>query len=131
MTAFISGIPEALTFVVLLAAAVGAVYTLWRQVIKPTLQFAAKVNSGMDALLGYPEVLDPGSGDQLKAATPPMAQRVAALEDAFNRILDLQESQLGLVERLTSLEQWKSAHTAESIQWRQEHNLLHNITTHQ
>lgn len=91
-----------LEVVALAGAAVGASLTVYRFVIRPVLAWGHKVNSGMDTLLGYPPVLDPGSGRVLKAATPALAQRVEAVEEATLLLAQV-------LARLEALETWRES----------------------
>lgn len=118
------------------AAFVTAIGVIWKMVCKPILVWGKRVNNGMDSLLGYGPVTDPGTGKQLQAPTPPMAQRVADLEDAVTRMIDLQEKQQGFNERLLELELWRKEHMQfsedkwkemqqDQIEWRKEHEAMH------
>lgn len=97
--------------VVLLGSGVTALGVLWKFVIKPVARFTKRINSGMDTLLGYPEVTDPGSGTVLKAPTPPLAHRVEKVEQA---VLLLTETN----ERILKLEQLHKEHVAWSEGWK-------------
>lgn len=120
MWSWISGLPGALEYLVLIASAVVAVITIYKFAVKPVLAWGKKVNSGMDTLLGYPAVTDPGSGKELKPPTPALALRVDSLEDAMHRLLDLQEGQVGFNARLLELELWRKEHAEWSEQWVKE-----------
>lgn len=139
MLSLIPYVPALLEFIILLAAAVAGFITLKKTVYNPLREFSNKVNSGMDTLLGYPAVLDPGSGKELKAPTPPLALRVDSLEEAMNRLLDLQEKQIGFSERLLDLENWRKEHMQWSeatikqvqentISWQKEHEVVHLLS---
>lgn len=139
MLDLITQVPGWMELVILLAAFIGAVIAIKKTVYNPIKQFNAKVNAGMDTLLGYPAVHDPGSGRQLKAATPALALRVETLEDAMHKLIDNQERLLSVTERLQSLEEWrinhiqwseemvKEVHEA-SQQWQKEHEAMHLLS---
>lgn len=76
-----SGVPPVLELAVLVASAVAALFALYKTVYTPIRHHFNRVNAGMDTLLGYPAVKDPGSGREIQAATPPLAARVYDLEE--------------------------------------------------
>ena len=139
MLSLIPHVPAFLEFIILLAAAVGGFIALKKSVYNPIKKFSNRVNSGMDTLLGYPAVHDPGSGKELKPPTPPLALRVDTLEEAMNRLLALQEKQVGFNERLLNLEQWRKEHQEfseakwqsvhdENVTWQKEHEAVHLLS---
>lgn len=118
------------------AAALAAFMLIRKVIIKPVMAFVNRINSGMDTLLGYGAVLDPGSGKQLKPPTPALALRVDTLEEAMNRLIDQQEKMLDINGRLLELEQWRKDHEVWSeeqmrqlheadIAWKKEHEAMH------
>lgn len=133
---WITNVPPFFEFVILLAGFIAAVLAIYKTVVKPARKFLKRWDSAMDTLVGYPAVLDPGTGKELQPPTPPMAQRVATLEDAMTKLLDLQERQMGFNERLLELELWRKEHmqwsegTVREIQeaniaWQKEHETMH------
>jgi hypothetical protein len=84
----LSGLPAWLELIVLLGAALGAVITIKKYVWTPIKAFNTKINRGMDTLLGYSPVLDPATGREIQAATPPLANRVYELEKANSQIAE-------------------------------------------
>lgn len=98
------GVPWALELLVLLSAAVGALFALHRTVYLPTKRHFARVNAGMDTLLGYPAVKDPGSGREIQPATPPLAARVYDLEQANMKMADAMTLLADNQQRILALE---------------------------
>ena len=126
-------------FLVAFAAALAAFLLIRKVVIKPVMAFVNRIYSGMDTLLGYPAVMDPGSGKELKPPTPALALRVDTLEEAMNKLIDQQEKMLGINERLLNLEAWRKEHAEWSEQWvreiqdtnttwQKEHEALHLLS---
>lgn len=81
-------VPATLEFIALLAGAVTAFFVLKKAVYEPIKRHFDRVNAGMETLLGYDEVKDPGSGRVIQAATPPLALRVYDLEQTNKAIAD-------------------------------------------
>jgi hypothetical protein len=150
--AFFSGAPAWLELIVLLGAALGALVTIKKYVWKPIKEFNTKVNRGMDTLLGYAPVLDPATGREIQAQTPPLANRVYGLEVAHAKIADALETFAKTHETVVDLQQrweerevigmqiiqewtdWRDMHEkeaqqrearlAEWDQWRQEQTMM-------
>ena len=59
---------------------------VYKYVWKPVKAFHQKVSRGMDTLLGYGAVVDPATGRVIQADTPPLANRVYDLEEAFKQV---------------------------------------------
>lgn len=139
--AWVPHVPAGLELLVLLAAAVAALFAINKAVIKPLRTAWKKWNAAVDSLVGgHDAVLDPDNPDNvLKPATKPLTQRVAGLEDAMNKLLDMQEKQLGINERLLSLEEWRKNHETwseeivqnlqtEMLTWQKEHEAMHLLS---
>jgi hypothetical protein len=150
--AFLSGLPAWLELIVLLGAALGAVVTIKKYVWKPIRRFNTKINRGMDTLLGYSPVLDPATGREIQAATPPLANRVYELEKANSKIAEALETLANTQKAVVRLEEawnhreaaglqivqewtdWRDMHEKEAQQreerlaewdaWRQEQNIM-------
>lgn len=84
-------VPAALEIFLLVVTAAGAAWALWLGVYKPVRRHMTRVNAGMDTLLGYPAVQDPGSGREIQPATPPLAARVYDLEETNKKMADALE----------------------------------------
>jgi hypothetical protein len=124
----IGNLPAGLEFIVLLAAAVTGVYTLHKYVWKPIRAFNTKINRGMDTLLGYSPVLDPATGREIQAATPPLANRVYELEKANSQIAEALQTLAKTQKAVVRLEEaWNKRETAgmqiiqEWTDWREHH----------
>ncbi|WP_156718158.1 hypothetical protein [Nocardioides sp. Leaf307] len=139
MLNFLSGVPVIGEIIVAIAAAVAAFLLIRKVVILPAITFLKRVNGGMDTLLGYEAVLDPGSGKQLKEATPPLALRVDTLEEALTVLVENQSKMITVHERITALEEWRMKHVTWSedvlkdvqqtnIDWQKEHEALHLLS---
>lgn len=128
MLDWFDGIPPALEGVCLVAAAVAAVIALYRTVYCPIRRHFRRVNAGMDTLLGYPEVTDPGSGRVIQDATPPLALRVYDLEQTNSKMADALATLALNQQRLTKLEAaWEERErlgrqiVEEWMEWRTAH----------
>ena len=145
-------LPKWLNLIIMLGGAAAVIFGLWKSVIKPAKGLYNKVNSGMDTLLGYPPVLDPGSGKELKPATPALALRVDNLEEAQTSIAQAVASMAHTNELVMELQKrwderdkvgtqivkewtdWRNAHELEAQKreerlaewevWRQEQNMM-------
>ena len=140
---WIAHVPPVLEFIVLFAAAFGALFSLNKWIVKPVRKYFAKVGSASDTLLGYDEIIDGPTGRVLQEATPPLANRVWNLEQAqvktadalekiaaaIERLGEMDKRILSLAERLESHERWShekwEAHEQFTNEWIQEHNTLH------
>jgi hypothetical protein len=87
----IEGLPIYLDLIILLGGAGTVVATFYRFVLLPSRRHFNRVNAGMDTLLGYPAVKDPGSGREIQPATPPLAARVYDLEATNAKMADALE----------------------------------------
>lgn len=113
---WISHVPPVLEFIILVAAAVAALFALHKTVLKPLKKVYNKWDKAMDLLVGYPAIHD-RNGKELKPPTPPLAHRVDALEEAMHRLIDINESMLSINERVLALEEWQKVHAEWSEQW--------------
>ena len=84
-------VPPMLELFLLAVTAGGTAWALWLGVYKPIRGHMTRVNAGMDTLLGYPAVKDPGSGREIQPATPPLAARVYDLEETNKKMADALE----------------------------------------
>lgn len=89
---------------------IGAVSPFIRKAIKRTRELNAKLEAGMDSLLGYGPVLDPATGTVLKQATPSMAVRVDTIEDAIKTMAETQLVMAELTVRMNHMEEWRGQH---------------------
>lgn len=138
-------LPDVLQFVVLLAAAITAVTIFHKYVGSPLLKWFRKLDAGVDSILGYGPVLDPGTGAVIQEETEPLAVRVRRLEDAhvtaaeaLRQIAQNQGMLLNFDERLLSLNErveqadsefraWVREHEAFSRQWVMAHEDAHGM----
>lgn len=128
MLNFIPSVPVFIEWVILLAAFVAALYALKKTVYDPVKKFNTKVNRGMDTLLGYGAVLDPASGREIQAATPPLANRVYQLEQANSQIADALTTLAATSKAVVDLQsQWEDREKAAAdvinawTDWREHH----------
>lgn len=124
------GIPPVLEIIILIAAAVGAVYTLHKTVWKPLKHVYQRWNSGMDTLLGYDAVKDPGTGKEIQPRTLPLAHRVWELEQTNKKVAEalevLAQNQTIVVDlqnKWDEREKTGNAIIAEWTAWRDAHEL--------
>lgn len=94
-----------LGIVVALGGAAGVLGALWRYVLKPARERGRRLDQGLDTLLGYPPVVDPGSGRELQPATPPLATRVYDLEETNRKMADALETIAANQRTLIALEE--------------------------
>lgn len=87
----LDGVPPLLEVFLLVVTAAGAAWGAWLAIYKPLSRHFDRVNAGMDTLLGYPAVKDPGSGREIQPATPPLAARVYDLEETNKKMADALE----------------------------------------
>lgn len=123
---------------------VGAVLSAWALMYKfiwlPTRRWFTKLDSGVNSILGYGPVVDPGTGLVLQAETEPLAVRVKRLEDvqaqtadALSRLAEnndqLARIQLGqdeMRQELASLRNELESHLQFSQEWLHQHEQEHH-----
>lgn len=95
---WLKNLPDIAQAVIVISAFIGAALGIYKKVYLPVSRQLLRFNSGLDTLLGYPAVHDPGTGRELQAATPPLANRVFTLEEtnrdisqALTKLADNQE----------------------------------------
>lgn len=127
LLALIPGIGAALNWVVLIAAAVAAMFAIYKTVIQPVRRWYNKWDNGMDTLVGYPAITDK-TGTQLKAPTPPLANRVEALEQTIlivantqNKLSDLERDLASISVQLQQNAEQGTAIIDEWTEWRRHH----------
>lgn len=125
---WLDSIPGALEFLVLLAAGISALLIVKKYVYHPIKYHMDRVNRGMDTLLGYPAVVDPGTGLEIQPETPALAMRVWNLELNNAKVADalqtIAENQKELVELQAIMDERKSQGEQiiqEWTQWRMQH----------
>jgi hypothetical protein len=125
---FFGHVPAGLEFLILLAGAVGALYSLHKYVWKPIRAFSQKLNRGMDTLLGYAPVLDPATGRVIQPETPALANRVYELEMSNGKIADALTTLVKVQADVVELEKkWQKRESdgmkiiCEWTDWRQQH----------
>ena len=87
----LDGVPAVLEVLLLLLTTAAAAWGAWLAIYRPMRRHFERVNAGMDTLLGYPAVKDPGSGREIQPATPPLAARVYDLEETNKKMADALE----------------------------------------
>jgi hypothetical protein len=128
MLNWLSGVPALLELLILVLTAAGLVWGAWRGIYGPAKRHFNRVNAGMDTLLGYPAVNDPGSGREIQPATPPLAARVYDLEDTNKRMVEALSVLADNQQRLMRLESsWEERERlgeqiiTEWVEWRTAH----------
>jgi len=141
-------VPAVLDIIVLVGAAVLAWVTIKKYIVKPIGSKFKKVDRAIDSVLGYPAIVDKGTGREIQPATPSMAERVKDLEDAHIRIANAMESMAKTQQEMLVVSQkvvdlsirfdaheqeshkWQQDHEAWTRNWIDEHNGLHSIVAH-
>lgn len=123
-------IPAVIELFLLLAAGGSAAWGIWMGVYKPLRRHFNRVNAGMDTLLGYPAVKDPGSGREIQPATPPLAARVYDLEETNKKMAEALEVLASNQRQILQLQEEMDARKAvgeqivsEWMKWREAHEL--------
>lgn len=112
MLSLIAGLPPYLELLVLIGAAVGAFLVLRKTIYNPIKGFLDEVSAGMRSLNGYDEVTDPGTGTVLKEATPALAKRVEAVENAVLLLTDIQAKHMELEQKFLDHISWSEGWVA-------------------
>jgi len=123
---------------------VGAVLSAWALMYKfiwlPTQRWFTKLDAGVNSILGYGPVVDPGTGLVLQAETEPLAVRVKRLEDvqaqtadALSRLAEnhdqlarIQASQDDLKSAIEGLREEFEGHLQLSQDWIHQHEQEHH-----
>lgn len=106
MIALITTFPSVsawLTFLVLVASALGAAVLIWKTILKHIVGFFKDGRRAFVSINGYDAVTDPATGEIIQEATPALAKRVRKLEDV---VIDLAD----VASRLTKIESWITNH---------------------
>ena len=115
-------------WIISIAAVLSALALIYKFVLIPTRRWFHKLDSGVNSILGYPAVTDPGTGLVIQPTTEPMAVRVKRLEDAalqtaeaLTKIADNHGSLIRLETGLSELTARFETHERETYQWMQRH----------
>lgn len=114
-------VPAALDLLIAVGGSLAALGIIYRFAWKPIRAGLAKANQAADSMLGYPEVVDPGTGRVIQQATPPMAHRVYALEEANTKTAHALEAVAEALTLVTDLQRRFEDHERQSHLWWREH----------
>lgn len=125
MPDFVQDLPGLAQGIAAVVTSALVVWGAWIGVYRPLRKHFERVNRGMDTLLGYPPVLDPGSDREIQPATPPLASRVWDLEqthvqmvEALKTLADNQQRLLDLREELDERRKTGDLFLEDFAKWR-------------
>lgn len=98
---------------VAVAAIATAVGILHRRVWRPGCERMRKFDAMYDLLAGYGPVYDPATGAELRALVPPLAMRMAAVEQRQDSLDSAVATLASVAEKMAAHEAWQTEHVAD------------------